>query len=694
VSAYAARGEPAVAQLLALNPVGPIAAEIWHARGNDLRKSDDVEHSIHAFEQALVLRGGDLEGQVRELVALAERHDAKGDTRQTLALHARAFEVATQLGDPITLANVRVALAVQLDLLGDLDGSERALGDSIEHLPTDDAGYLPSALNIHGVNAYFRGHYRLARELLTRASQLPDKEAANNAHRNLIDVALAMHDLDEAARLVASDPVQANSPGHDEYVARVELARGHLDTALTAIDRGLSSPRLPQQFQPEFQSIKGEILAKRGERPAAITTFTQSIDGYDAQLDGLGIDELKAFAQQHSQRREPYEHLFALYARGGDALEALHVVQRATARAYLDGLVATNTAPSDDVATLARAAGVRIEALHVIARSLRSSKAPPPLSPTALVAGLDGAIVWSYFAAEGEAWLIAVDRGRVTIDDLGEMATLEPLIDRASNLDETALARLGAALSPSQRWAEISPSAVIHIAASPPFDRVPFGALGRNTSRWIEQGALSYVPSATVLAELLRRGGDDRSVLVLGDPLGDLPGARAEAIATAQRFNVVPKLGSTATREVLFSGNHAALLAVASHAEATPLGARLRLADRDVTTADILDHALAPELVMLATCASASVGTDPWGALAGAFLAAGTPNVIASRWALDDRASRELVARFYAADGIHAPAVALAIAQREAISHQVPVSTWAALVALGTGVNDRKKGLR
>jgi tetratricopeptide (TPR) repeat protein len=690
VNVYITRGDQAVTTLLAFHPIDPIGAEIWHKRGGQYRDAGDTDHSIPAYERALALRGDNLEGQIRELAALSERYESKDDVRHALAIQARAFATATRLGDPIVLAHVRVALATELSLVGDEAGAERVFGDSVDRLPPDDS-YLPYALLTIGDNHRYHGRLQLAKVTFERVLALTDEQAIASARYSLIEVAFARSDLAEAKKLIEADADKTTS-GHMANVARLALAEGRLEDALPASEAAVAASDHDHHWLNE--AIEGEVLAKIGREPEAIEVLDKAITEVETGLDQLGIDELKAWTQGDLDHRVPYEHLFVIHARAGRAMEALAVAQRATARAYLDGLVATPQPPSQDVASLARSAGVRADALHVIARSLRASGSSRTPDTRALSQALANSIVWTYFAADGYLWLVAVDHGVATVDNLGSAAAIADTLALAAALNEDALAKLDRWLAPPRRWSRVDSTSVIHIVAGAPFDRIPFAALGRGDDRWIHRAALAYVPSAAVLIELARRSSNGGELVVLGDPTNDLPGARGEAVATAEYFHIAARIGEVARARDVIEAGRAALLNISSHADVTPGGASLRLADGVVTVADILDHALAPRLVVLASCASGATNVDAWGALAGAFIAAGAPNVIASRWSIDDLPTRELLAQFYQSDGLHHPALALAIAQRAAIAHQVPVSAWASLVALGTGENIEPGGSR
>src|SRR5262249_47411019 len=109
----------------------------------------------------------------------------------------------------------------------------------------------------------------------------------------------------------------------------------------------------------------------------------------------------------------------------------------------------------------------------------------------------------------------------------------------------------------------------------------------------------------------------------------------------------------------------AALLHVAGHVVGLPRGRALRLADGDVTAAEIVQHGLAPRIAVLAGCGSAAAMDDEgWGSIAAALLESGTAVVIATDRSVGDQASLSVIRALYAQpDWRSDPARALARVQ-------------------------------
>ncbi|MDX2000222.1 MAG: CHAT domain-containing tetratricopeptide repeat protein [Thermoanaerobaculia bacterium] len=247
---------------------------------------------------------------------------------------------------------------------------------------------------------------------------------------------------------------------------------------------------------------------------------------------------------------------------------------------------------------------------------------------------------------------------------------------------------------------------------------LPFGALplpGKRTPL-VESLEITVLPSANVLAALRARSGAGRtggSILVVADPVfgasdpraprmpaevpadsGAAPevgpgrlawsGAEAAAVAAAWPTGTVRTVqGLAATLEVLtrepLVGHR--IVHLATHgvmdtegSERTGLlfsrfGSDGRPRPNFLTVPAIQGLQLAADLVVVSGCQTAlgrEVRFEGFLGLARGFLYAGAARVVASLWAVDDRATAELLARFHRhlAAGGHSPAAALAAAQR------------------------------
>jgi CHAT domain-containing protein len=208
--------------------------------------------------------------------------------------------------------------------------------------------------------------------------------------------------------------------------------------------------------------------------------------------------------------------------------------------------------------------------------------------------------------------------------------------------------------------------------ATLPFEALPIHGQGPSVG---ESYAVVEAPSASILIECSRRarehGRRGESVLVAATSYDRrrfpdaeaLPSITAEIQAIASLHSSSPVLVLSATQvtkeRLLRTLPRASLIHFAGHALVdTNRPARSRLlidsssAEDDLTAADVaamkLDHT---QLVYLSACRSGMAPTRSDGveSLAIAFIVAGAPSVVASRWDLSDDAAASLAARFHEA---------------------------------------------
>jgi CHAT domain-containing protein len=220
-------------------------------------------------------------------------------------------------------------------------------------------------------------------------------------------------------------------------------------------------------------------------------------------------------------------------------------------------------------------------------------------------------------------------------------------------------------------------------------NQVPFHLVRDQAGYLCERRAITLMPRITrVRRPATASRSPGRGTLVLAVPDTHAPSIEAEARALA---GVMPDtrvvLGGDATsarlREQLPGP---AVLHLACHGlyrPANTLFSALRLADRWVSAAEILDLDLGGALVTLSACESGRQSRDaaePVG-LAWSFLAAGASGVVVSQWLVDDDATARLMSAMYAnlAAGV-APAEALRQAQLATAAGSPHPYRWAPFV--------------
>ncbi len=250
---------------------------------------------------------------------------------------------------------------------------------------------------------------------------------------------------------------------------------------------------------------------------------------------------------------------------------------------------------------------------------------------------------------------------------------------------------------------EALPSSVTHLHIVPEgaLYYLPFATLQDASGRFlIEDYTLSVTPSASILK--LSRDRNTRrweSMLLLADPDGSLPGARREVAAIAggaqRRYALV---GENATQENLTeNAGQFDILHFATHGRFVPNApwrSHLELYDgKELDVEAIGRMKLNAYLVTLSACETGLSGGlvseipngEEWVGLNQAFLAAGTPTVMASLWPINDRISSDFMTSFYRALGPGGKAKALAEVQRQFIRNAATQHPfyWAPFTIMG-----------
>lgn len=250
----------------------------------------------------------------------------------------------------------------------------------------------------------------------------------------------------------------------------------------------------------------------------------------------------------------------------------------------------------------------------------------------------------------------------------------------------------------------VLPAAIKHLHLVPEglLHYLPFAALQDDAGQFlIERYTLSVAPSASILKlSRDRNPGRWRSMLLVGDPDGSLPGSRNEVnvVAAQSPDERLVLVGSEATQANLDQRAGAYdILHFATHGRffpRAPWNSHLELHGGEVLSVEEIGHMnLHAYLVTLSACETALSGGlaadvpdgDEWVGLNQAFLAAGTPTVMASLWPIDDRISGDFMIDFYATLGPAGKAHALAEVQRRFL--QDPRTThpfyWASFSIIG-----------
>lgn len=223
--------------------------------------------------------------------------------------------------------------------------------------------------------------------------------------------------------------------------------------------------------------------------------------------------------------------------------------------------------------------------------------------------------------------------------------------------------------------------------------QVPFHALFDGKDYLLERAIVSYAPSATVFAICATRDSSTpQRALVAGvsDPL--IPAVRQEVEAVAEQLPDARVYldEETVSTQVLADAPVADVIHLACHGlfrADNPMFSALKLYNKWLTAADIMQLELNQSLVTLSACESGVsqvvVGDEVIG-LARAFLGAGASTLLVSLWLVQDDTTAELMGNWYGQLRLGAGrAAALRTAQLRLKEEYAHPYYWAPFILVG-----------
>jgi tetratricopeptide (TPR) repeat protein len=616
------------------------------------------------------------------------------DHRDAFVFAAQSFEQAAKTKDRQRERLALEGLFSALYEIGDLESARHVLDELDGLIPQDDAARLRLSLH-RGALLLSESRPEPARSFLEAALRLApgDSPAALLSIRlNLAEAALLVGDLQTAETNVkAAEQIAARDPADRNHIASLAFYESWLNferrlfaDAAKAAARGLKEEVIPDWRWSLLLQL-GRAEEARGRPRVAERAYQDAIDVVEGLRAAVGNDEFKEWLLD--RRRQPFEALFRIKIGRGEHMAALAVVERAKARAFQDAFIQSASAagPQSGAPWSINAATDRLEALRNLMPAGAESIAAALPSVTELVHTVGDRHVFVYFQAGEELWLVTISRRNLNAWSVGRADEIRRLADRLiSRPDDLKLAAvLGELLLPESSLPP--PGSTLYIVPDRSLSALPFASL-RRRDRWaVEQFVISYLPSVSALHALeSRRNGAAGPPVVIGNPDGDLAAADKEANWVSSQLRVNAHTRERADRGALKQATGSQLLHVAAHTWVAPGGPWLKLSDDRISASVVIRDRIRPQIAVLASCSGARArGGGYWGSWGAAFLAAGTPSVIASLWSVGDAQSFDFVRRFYESGGAANPAAALAEAQRYFIERGLPPSFWAPFVHMG-----------
>ena len=669
-------------------------ADALQQRGVNLMEADRTEEAraplAEALERHLAIE--DHSAASKDAALLSRVHQKANQFPEALRLADLARGEAVLAGDDETMARALIALGDTLERVGDHPLAFEVYTEATQYVPGSDKkdrGWLAihSSLALRDLDRRRDARKKLeeGRDLAREAG---DYRMVVGASTNLASIALIEDRLEDAERDLRDahaaqrlrDPRRV-SPGAMINQAVLERRRGDLSAATAALDR--IQPPFSEDTRWTIAYERGMIAEATGALQLADFRLGQAVEIIEKLRSNFAPEDAKApFLEE---RWDPYENLFALRLRRGDARGAFATLAKAQGRMFLDALAVSLAETAGAPRSRIDGAIDRFARLELAMPVLADSGIGPTRTPEQTLAEVRGRDILAYFQASGRLHLLTVFDGEPRATSVAvDLERLDRLIDdfHARPDDPRSAEELGRALLPPESLP--APPARIHIVPVGPLLRVSFAALRVSGERLLDRYEVVYAPSVTGLAEMATaRDTTEGSGLVVADTRRDLAHATRESRLVVEHTGATPRVGPDATTTALRSAAELPLLHVISHSGLGVRGGYLLLADGQVTAADILAWRVSPRLVVLPTCASAvTVRGEMWDSLAAAFLAAGSRHVVATVSSVEDRVAADFTGHFYREDGLRDPVAGVTRALRQMSKHH-PVADWSAFVVAG-----------
>jgi len=563
-----------------------------------------------------------------------------GAYREALDVYKGVSKEEAEL-DPLRRAMLRVNTGVVYRNLGDPVSAEAAFRDAmaIYEAEGDRAGLSNAWLNLGLVH-----HLNLRRP-----------RAAEDAFRKALGFARASGDRSEEIQDLF-------------YLGRLLLEQGRTDEAGAVFTQSLEAARRSGSAEGRWSALEGlgRVAAARGENARGVELLEQAMGEIEKVRSSLRRSTLRSHF--FGERRPVYALAVELLARmdarepgAGHAERALDIVQRAKIRELLDTLGSAGREAS-------------------------------PLAAGALREKVGDGILLEYFLGEENLFLWVVRGDGVRMANLGpyepilaDAVAVHGALSRRQAPDPARLARLSRVLLGPV--GDLGDPSEVRIAPDGSLRYLPFeilaapGARGSPGALLLDRAPVSYLPSGSALGWLrsLSYVEPDFTLVGFGSPaiprdsaagelaaryrLPPLPGAEHELEAISELLpgrhdlHTGPDAGEEDLRRTLAKG--ARIVHLATHAvidERPGRGAAILLAPGDgedglLDPEEIVNLQYRADLTVLAGCRTAlSPGTEEGDALAsltGAFLASGSPGVLATLWEVGDEATATFMEQLY-----------------------------------------------
>ncbi|UZE95312.1 CHAT domain-containing protein [Alkalimarinus alittae] len=473
--------------------------------------------------------------------------------------------------------------------------------------------------------------------------------------------------------------------------ARLAILKQDSKRAEEEFTKIIDNPELAKMTELHWLSLfeRGRFYASQGQLETAEKDLYQSIDVIESTRGNISTESMKiGFTGSKTQ---VYQTLVDVLVRQKKVEPAFNVAERSRARTMIDMLadeelhnrgtdissVLTTqtdiTSNTNEPAWVSNSGNVQ----RGLKRKVATVRKTQPQMASLLAVdqnefnGLQQLINKSetlveYFKTEDQWYAFVATREDIKVIPLGTIDLAE-LTQRfrtdisqtnSAQYQQTAQQLYGALWKPIEGLIK-SDEVVLVLDES--LHYIPMSALHDGQQFLLEKyHSIRQLPSLAVSQYIAKPTSRNDSILILGNPTQDLPGAEQEAQQVANLYGTKKLLlQSMATKSTLLNeASNFRYLHIASHGvyeNSAPLDSYLLLAGDNqetqrLTVAELYRAKLNNDLVVLSGCETGlnevANGNDLLGFTRG-FLFAGSRSIVSSLWLVDDSATEQLMTEFH-----------------------------------------------
>jgi CHAT domain-containing protein len=568
---------------------------------------------------------------------------------EAIRAQKRAEEAAIREGNLLLADSAKLNLAWNYYAVADYESAE-AMAKEVDDFRKANRGDRVLPLLLRGNAALGRLRLAEARQFYEEARQLAEAEHHAKLRYTYSNLALVEFELKDyaSARLHNQRAMELKRAAKDvdgEHASMITDARVAYESGdhtrpfelLQSVVDGAAG----KQIRWTALAHLGQLYAREHEMKKAENAFARAVATFDDERQALDDDAVKITFP--TLVTDLFNQYIEMLASSGRAEEALRVTELGRARTLADALKVKYDAKDFDVRE-------GVPGVTVIEYALRSPRS------------------YAWVVKQGTVEMFPLEPAETiekAIDDYqlalrGQGGSLELSGGAGSRLFSMLVAPFASRLPPNARLA---------IVADRRLNTLNLETLvvpGKPPHYWIQDVTIEYAPSLRLLTQGSGGGAPAGSMLLVGNPpiaepeFPPLPAFAQEMALVKAHFpgaKTLSEKGATPRAYLSSTPRKYAYLHFVAHAVARtdrPLESAIILGNDGETdrlyARDIVGQPLAARLVTIASCHGAGKRAFEGEGLVGlswAFLRAGARQVVASLFAVDDRATAELMDSMY-----------------------------------------------